>query len=60
VCNVALTVLSGKLAQAGGVSAEVAKKEWVAGLVPGMTLVPVGVLAVNRAQEKGCTYCYGG
>lgn len=60
VCNVALTVLSGKLAGAAGVSAEEAKKEWVAGLVPGMTLVPVGVLAVNRAQEKGCTYCYGG
>ena len=60
VCNVALTVLSGKMAGAAGVSADEAKKEWTAGLVPGMTLVPVGVLAVNRAQEKGCTYCYGG
>jgi intracellular sulfur oxidation DsrE/DsrF family protein len=60
VCNVALTVLSGKMAAGAGVSAEDAKKEWVAGLVPGTTLVPVGVLAVNRAQEKGCTYCYGG
>jgi intracellular sulfur oxidation DsrE/DsrF family protein len=60
VCNVALTVLSGKVATAAGVSADDAKKEWVAGLVPGTTLVPVGVLAVNRAQEKGCTYCYGG
>ncbi len=60
VCNVALTVLSGKVAAAAGVSADDAKKEWVAGLVPGTTLVPVGVLAVNRAQEKGCTYCYGG
>jgi hypothetical protein len=60
VCNVALTVLSGKMAATAGVSADDAKKEWVAGLVPGTTLVPVGVLAVNRAQEKGCTYCYGG
>ena len=60
VCNVALTVLSGKVATAAGVSADDAKKEWVAGLVPGTTLVPGGVLAVNRAQEKGCTYCYGG
>jgi intracellular sulfur oxidation DsrE/DsrF family protein len=60
VCNVALTILSGKLAPGANVSPDVAKKEWAAGLVPGMTLVPVGVLAVNRAQEKGCTYCYGG
>jgi intracellular sulfur oxidation DsrE/DsrF family protein len=60
VCNVALTVLSGKVASAANVSADEAKKEWTAGIVPGMTIVPVGVLAVNRAQEKGCTYCYGG
>ena len=60
VCNVALTVLSGKMASGAGVTADAAKKEWTAGLVPGMTLVPIGVLAVNRAQEKGCTYCYGG
>jgi hypothetical protein len=37
-----------------------AKAEWMAGLLPGVTLVPSGVLAVNRAQEKGCTYCSGG
>jgi intracellular sulfur oxidation DsrE/DsrF family protein len=60
VCNVALTVMSGKLGGGIGVSPDDAKKEWVAGLVPGMTIVPIGVLAVNRAQEKGCTYCYGG
>jgi intracellular sulfur oxidation DsrE/DsrF family protein len=60
VCNVALMVLSGKVAAAANVSADEAKKDWAAGLVSGTTLVPVGVLAVNRAQEKGCTYCYGG
>lgn len=60
VCNVALTVLSGKMAGAAKVSADDAKKEWATNLVTGMTIVPVGVLAVNRAQEKGCTYCYGG
>jgi intracellular sulfur oxidation DsrE/DsrF family protein len=59
-CNVALTVISGKMAAAANVPAEDAKKEWTANLVQGVTLVPVGVLAVNRAQEKGCTYCYGG
>ena len=60
VCNVALTLISGKMSGNAGVSADVAKQEWTAGLVPGMTLVPVGVMAVNLAQEHGCTYCYGG
>ena len=59
-CNVALTVLSGMTAKNAGVAADAAKKEWVAGLIPGIVLVPSGVLAVNRAQEKGCTYCSAG
>jgi intracellular sulfur oxidation DsrE/DsrF family protein len=59
-CNVALTVLSGMAAQAAGLPADKAHDEWVAGLLPGVVLVPAGVLAVNRAQERGCTYCYAG
>ncbi|MDQ6831269.1 MAG: hypothetical protein M3081_20610 [Gemmatimonadota bacterium] len=59
-CNVALTVLSGMAAKGAGVTADVAKKEWIAGLHPGVHLAASGVLAVNRSQEKGCTYCAGG
>ena len=59
-CNVALSVLSGMTSKNAGVTADVAKKEWVAGIIPGIVIVPSGVLAVNRAQEKGCTYCAGG
>jgi hypothetical protein len=59
-CNLALTVVSGLTAAKAGVTADVAKKEWTAGLLPGIVLVPSGVYAVNRAQETGCTYCYGG
>lgn len=59
-CNVATVKISEKLAPMAGVTPDAAYKEWVAALQPGVTLVPVGVLAVNRAQEKGCTYCYGG
>ncbi len=59
-CNVALTVLSGMAAPNAGVSADEAKKDWTAGLLKGVTLVPSGVYAVNRAQEKGCAYCSGG
>lgn len=59
-CNVALTVFSGMLAGNAGVTADQAKKEWTAGLLPGVTLLPSGVWGVNRAQEKGCTYVAGG
>ena len=61
VCNVAHTVVSGMLGQKVGVAPDVAKAEFEKGLLPGFTLVPSGVLAVHRAQEKGkCTYCYAG
>ena len=59
-CNVALTVLSGMTAQQAGVPADEAKKEWTANLLKGVSLAPSGVYAVNRAQERGCTYCYAG
>jgi intracellular sulfur oxidation DsrE/DsrF family protein len=39
---------------------DAAKKEWLAHIIPGTTVVPSGVLALGRAQEKGCTYCYAG
>ena len=59
VCNVAHTVLSGMLGEKAGMTADAAKAEWEKGMIPGFTLVPSGVLAVHRAQEKGkCTYCY--
>jgi hypothetical protein len=59
-CNVALTVLSGMLAPNAGVSKDVALKEWTAGIIPGISLLPSGTWGVNRAQEHGCTYCTGG
>lgn len=59
-CNVAITVLGGMAAKAAGLPPEKAHDEWVAGLLPGVVLVPAGVIAVNRAQERGCTYCYAG
>jgi len=29
-------------------------------LFPGIQVVPSGVMAVGRAQEHGCTYCFAG
>lgn len=60
VCNVALTILSGLTAQAAGLPKEKAKDEWTAGMFKGVFIVPSGVLAVNRAQQSGCTYCFAG
>ena len=56
-CNVALTVLSAKLAPNAGVTPDVALKEWTAAVIPGITILPSGVWGVNRAQMAGCTYC---
>jgi intracellular sulfur oxidation DsrE/DsrF family protein len=59
-CNVALTVYSGMVAQKMSMDAAAVKAEWVAGLLPGVQVVPSGVLAVARSQEKGCVYCFAG
>ena len=36
------------------------KADWIANVLPGYTVVPSGVVAVNGAQSKGCSYCYAG
>lgn len=59
-CNVALHFMSAKLAPGAGVTADEAAKEWAAGVIPGITIIPSGTWGVNRAQEAGCTYCAGG
>lgn len=59
-CDVALTVYSAGAAQKMGMDAAAVKKEWVAGLLPGVQVVPSGVLAVGRAQEYECKYCFAG
>lgn len=59
-CNLALTVASQMAGQQIGVPADEAKAEWTANMLPGTFIAPSGVYAVGRAQEAGCTYCYGG
>jgi len=60
VCDMALTVFSMGVAKKMKLNADEVKKEWVAGVLPGIQVVPSGVLAVNRTQEHGCTYCFAG
>lgn len=60
VCDAALTVYSAAVAQGMGKDAAELKKEWVAGLLPNIQIVPSGVWAVGRAQEHKCAYCFAG
>lgn len=60
VCDMALTVYSGFAAQAMKLTPEEVKKDWVSGILPGIQIVPSGVWAISRAQEKNCAYCYAG
>lgn len=60
ICDMALTVFSKAVGEKMKVDPAEVKKDWVSGIFPGIQIVPSGVLAVNRAQEHGCTYCYAG
>lgn len=60
VCDMALTVYSGAVAEGMNLNAADVKKDWVSGLLPGIQVVPAGIWAINRAQERGCSYCFAG
>lgn len=60
VCDMALTFYSMMHAKKANLDAAEVKKDWVAGIMPGIQIVPSGVLAINRAQELGCTYVFAG
>ncbi|HEY8512478.1 MAG TPA: Tat (twin-arginine translocation) pathway signal sequence containing protein [Cyclobacteriaceae bacterium] len=60
ICDMALTVYSQFAAKPRGLDPEEVKKDWVAGLLPGVQVVPSGVWAIGRAQEHGFAYCYAG
>jgi intracellular sulfur oxidation DsrE/DsrF family protein len=59
-CNMALTVFSSVFAQKLNMDAGDVKKDFLAGILPGIQVVPSGVWAVGRAQEHGCSYCFVG
>ena len=59
-CDVAITVYSSAAAKKMGMDPAAVKAEWTAGLIPGVQLVPSGVMAVARAQEFGARYIFAG
>jgi intracellular sulfur oxidation DsrE/DsrF family protein len=58
VCDTAMTAFSGMLAH-GMEPAEV-KKDLISGILPSIQIVPSGVWALGRAQEKKCAYIFVG
>ena len=60
ICEMAVTVYSNMVAGQMKMDPVECKKDWLSGVLPGVQIVPSGVLAVNRAQEHGCTYCWAG
>jgi intracellular sulfur oxidation DsrE/DsrF family protein len=52
----AMTVYSAVAAMQSNGKAEDIYKDWTANLLPGIQVVPSGVWALGRAQEKQCAY----
>jgi len=56
LCNNALTILSGMVAQQRGLSPEAVYADMKANILPGVTLVPGMVVAIDKAQQAGVSY----
>jgi intracellular sulfur oxidation DsrE/DsrF family protein len=59
-CNMAIKFFGGIVAKQMNMAADDVIKDWTANVLPGVQIVPSGVWAVNRVQERGCTYCFAG
>jgi len=59
-CNLALTFYSGMVAQRMGMKHDDVKKDWTEAVLPGIQLVPSGVVACNGGVSRGCAYVFAG
>ena len=59
-CNLAITFYSGMVAQKMGVKHDDVKKDWTEAVLPGIQVVPSGVVACNGAVSRGCVYVFAG
>jgi intracellular sulfur oxidation DsrE/DsrF family protein len=60
VCQLATRAIAGSIARAVNSSQDEIYREIEANLLPNSHLVPAGIVAVNRAQERGYTLVHGG
>jgi intracellular sulfur oxidation DsrE/DsrF family protein len=59
VCQMATRALAGKIAKATGADADAIFKEIGKNLIPNSRFVSAGIVAVNRAQERGYSFVLG-
>lgn len=60
VCDLAMKVYSGFIAEKYGFDASEVYSDWSNNLLPGIIKVPSGVWALGRAQDHGCGYIFAG
>jgi intracellular sulfur oxidation DsrE/DsrF family protein len=60
VCQMATRANATLIAQRTGGKVDEIYQELVSNLVPNSHMVPAGIVAVNRAQERGYAFSYGG
>jgi intracellular sulfur oxidation DsrE/DsrF family protein len=60
VCSLATRAAANLIAQKTGSNVDAMFKELTENLVPNGHMVPAGIVAVNRAQERGYTFTYVG
>jgi len=60
VCNLAITISSGMVAQKTGLKHEDVKRDWIDAVFAGIQVVPSGVVACNGAASRGCAYIFAG
>lgn len=58
-CNLALEHFSTVWAAKAGIPQPEARKQAIASFVPGVTLMPSGVMSCIKAQQEGCLYVKG-
>jgi intracellular sulfur oxidation DsrE/DsrF family protein len=58
VCDMATHFFAGMLADQTKGNADAIYRELVANVIPNSHMVPAGIVAVNRAQERGYTFSY--
>ncbi|MGH7594662.1 MAG: hypothetical protein ACRELE_12545, partial [Gemmatimonadales bacterium] len=56
MCNNALTIVSGMMADATQQPHDAVYNEFKAGLLPGVKLVPSHTMMLTACQERGCAY----
>jgi intracellular sulfur oxidation DsrE/DsrF family protein len=56
ICNNALSIFAGLVAKAQGLDAQAVYADMKANILPGVTLVPGMVIAIDKAQQAGLSY----